>query len=81
MREIAQATKLETISMRIITFVALVYLPGTFISVGNAVQCKNLASAYCSPLDLDEHTHRHVRAGGIFEFPQAHRFCRAFTVC
>lgn len=33
MRSIAQSTKIETVSMRIITFVTLVYLPGTFVSV------------------------------------------------
>ncbi|KAL8793423.1 MAG: hypothetical protein Q9195_004009 [Heterodermia aff. obscurata] len=34
MHEIALKTKQETISMRIITFVTLCFLPGTFISVG-----------------------------------------------
>lgn len=34
MHTVAQSTKLETVSMRIITFVTLVYLPGTFVSVG-----------------------------------------------
>lgn len=33
---IAKTTKAETISMRIITLVTLVYLPGTFISVSFA---------------------------------------------
>ncbi len=33
MHVIAQKTKQETISMRIITFVTLFFLPGTFISV------------------------------------------------
>ena len=33
MHEIAKKTKLETISMRIITLVTLFFLPGTFISV------------------------------------------------
>lgn len=33
MRSIAQSTQNETVSMRIITFVTLVYLPGTFVSV------------------------------------------------
>ncbi len=33
MQNIAQSTKTETVSMRIVTFVTLVYLPGTFISV------------------------------------------------
>lgn len=35
MHKIAQSTQLETVSMRIITFVTLVYLPGTFVSVSN----------------------------------------------
>jgi len=34
MHGIAQKTKQETISMRIITFVTLFFLPGTFVSVG-----------------------------------------------
>lgn len=34
MHAIAQTTKLETVSMRIITLVTLIYLPGTFVSVG-----------------------------------------------
>lgn len=33
MHEIAQKTKQETVSMRIITLVTLFFLPGTFISV------------------------------------------------
>ena len=33
MHEIAWKTKQETVSMRIITFVTLCFLPGTFISV------------------------------------------------
>lgn len=33
MHGIARSTKVETVSMRIITFVTLVYLPGTFVSV------------------------------------------------
>ena len=41
MHEIAQKTKQETVSMRIITFVTLCFLPGTFISVS------------CSHLPLD----------------------------
>ena len=34
MHEIADKTKQETVSMRIITLVTLFFLPGTFISVG-----------------------------------------------
>lgn len=33
MNELAQETKRETVSMRIITLVTLFFLPGTFISV------------------------------------------------
>ena len=33
MHEIARKTKVETVSMRIITLVTLFFLPGTFISV------------------------------------------------
>lgn len=33
MELIAQETKLETVSMRVITLVTLFFLPGTFISV------------------------------------------------
>ncbi|MCJ1460308.1 hypothetical protein MMC28_010687 [Mycoblastus sanguinarius] len=39
MHEIAIKTKQETISMRIITFVTLCFLPGTFISVGVFLVC------------------------------------------
>ena len=35
MHVIAQKTKQETVSMRIITLVTLFFLPGTFISVSN----------------------------------------------
>ena len=35
MQKLAQKTKLETVSMRIITLVTLFFLPGTFISVCN----------------------------------------------
>ena len=34
MNEIASQTKIETVSMRVITLVTLFFLPGTFISVG-----------------------------------------------
>jgi hypothetical protein len=37
MNDIAQKTKIETVSMRIITLVTLFFLPVTFISVGSAV--------------------------------------------
>lgn len=46
MHVIAQKTKVETVSMRIITWVTLFFLPGTFISV-----CISLASTnFGSPL-------------------------------
>src|SRR5204863_6401231 len=38
MHQIAQKTKQETVSMRIITLVTLFYLPGTFISVSSFKQ-------------------------------------------
>ena len=38
MHAIAEKTKLETVSMRIITWVTVFFLPGTFISVGVDVQ-------------------------------------------
>ena len=34
MHDVALKTKQETVSMRIITVVALIFLPGTFTSVG-----------------------------------------------
>lgn len=34
MNEIARKTKIETVSMKVITLVTLFFLPGTFISVG-----------------------------------------------
>ena len=36
MHTIAQKTKIETVSMRIITLVTLFFLPGTFISVSQS---------------------------------------------
>ena len=36
MQKLAHRTKLETVSMRIITLVTLFFLPGTFISVSNS---------------------------------------------
>ena len=39
MNEIAKKTKMETISMRIVTLVTLLFLPGTFISVCDLVSC------------------------------------------
>lgn len=40
MHAIAHKTKLETVSMRIITLVTLFFLPGTFISVStSAITC------------------------------------------
>lgn len=35
MNDIARKTKIETVSMKVITLVTLFFLPGTFISVGN----------------------------------------------
>ena len=43
MHQIALKTKKETISMRIITFVTLCFLPGTFISVGLLMVCCQMA--------------------------------------
>ena len=37
MHEIAQKTKIETVSMKIITVVTLLFLPGTFISVSLSI--------------------------------------------
>lgn len=34
MSDIARKTKIETVSMKVITLVTLFFLPGTFISVG-----------------------------------------------
>ena len=34
MNDIARKTKIETVSMKVITLVTLFFLPGTFISVG-----------------------------------------------
>ena len=34
MNDIARKTKVETVSMKVITLVTLFFLPGTFISVG-----------------------------------------------
>lgn len=34
MKDIARKTKIETVSMKVITLVTLFFLPGTFISVG-----------------------------------------------
>lgn len=34
MNDIARKTKIETVSMKVITVVTLFFLPGTFISVG-----------------------------------------------
>lgn len=42
MTSIAKKTNQETIYMRIITFVTLVFLPGTFISVGRPVSVSDL---------------------------------------
>lgn len=55
MHDIAVKTKQETISMRIITFVTLCFLPGTFISVGLflvrcSTECQSLAHFSCRPL-------------------------------
>ena len=35
MNDIARKTKIETVSMKVITLVTLFFLPGTFISVGH----------------------------------------------
>ena len=37
MNNIARQTKIETVSMKVITLVTLAFLPGTFISVGRII--------------------------------------------
>ncbi len=44
MHEIAQKTKQETVSMRIITLVTLFFLPGTFISVSQCTMHLGVAN-------------------------------------
>lgn len=62
MHIIAQKTKQETVSMRIITLVTLFFLPGTFISVSyqisTPVQCKYLLIKDLS--DYNEYRHHPV---------------------
>ena len=52
MKEIASQTKIETVSMRVITLVTLFFLPGTFISVGR----KFLLVSTSGPLRLTHTT-------------------------
>lgn len=58
MHTIAQKTKVETVSMRIITLVTLFFLPGTFISVS---QIQLLIFGYLTLSDAHEYTDREVR--------------------
>jgi hypothetical protein len=44
MYEIADKTKQETVSMKIITLVTLFFLPGTFISVSSRIYLTNTSS-------------------------------------
>ena len=47
MNKIARKTKLETVSMRIVTLVTLLFLPGTFISVGDLVRQSRVEDGFC----------------------------------
>jgi hypothetical protein len=40
MQQIALKTEQETVSMRIVTYVTLFFLPGTFVSVSNFPLCE-----------------------------------------
>lgn len=42
MNDIARKTKIETVSMKVITLVTLFFLPGTFISVGHTIPSVSL---------------------------------------
>ena len=44
MNDIARKTKIETVSMKVITLVTLFFLPGTFISVSNNFLSVSLVS-------------------------------------
>ena len=55
MHVIAQKTKQETVSMRVITLVTLFFLPGTFISVRLLSLSQHLADKHA-----DTYEHRHI---------------------
>jgi hypothetical protein len=57
MYEIADKTKQETVSMRIITLVTLFFLPGTFISVSSNPYLKTNRAPIDFLPDSDEHRH------------------------
>jgi hypothetical protein len=59
MHQLAEKTKREAVSMRIITLVTLFFLPGTFISVG---LCK---SQRCGSTDLSRQT---LMSSGVVSF-------------
>ena len=59
MNDIARKTKIETVSMKVITVVTLFFLPGTFISVCVIFfVSKPTFGAYYDPLTLLWHVHR-----------------------
>lgn len=52
MNDIARKTKIETVSMKVITVVTLFFLPGTFISVGSpSLSPCAFSTFYDSPCD------------------------------
>jgi len=53
MEEIALKTEEETVSMRIVTYVTLFFLPGTFVSVSSLLPPSHLSLTYCP--DCHEH--------------------------
>lgn len=57
MHRIAQKTKQETVSMRVITFVTLFFLPGTFISV----RCR-ASLQYTADNHADTYEYRHIQS-------------------
>lgn len=58
MHFIAVKTKEETVSMRIITWVTLFFLPGTFISVSQKIPRRLKCIVLITVADIDEHTDR-----------------------
>ena len=69
MHDIAVKTKQETISMRIITFVTLCFLPGTFISVGTFLVCSIIAALH--PLNAANLNCQTLMSTDIIHFPKA----------
>ena len=59
MNDIARKTKIETVSMKVITLVTLFFLPGTFISVGTPPLCKHQRLTIY-PHFTDPHEHRYL---------------------